>query len=249
MPGIAPTPYVFTSDTVRIISIDYSTFPTCSVNDGGTITSVSFTQLFNYVSQSDGDFFILDLSVNLEFIGYPNVRIYQHPENFMPLSALPSGYSYVNGVFTAPETSTGGTVDLNPIYTAINSAVDLIGGMISGKGDEIINHIPTFNTSSIQTSLETIKGYTDTLEGSLSTIETRLSSSPVLSSVSSSLNGDYYSFKDNDTVLCYPSDREYKVIKSYLSFATKSSLTILYDLVDSDGKKHTVPHEALSLKV
>lgn len=133
MPAVAPTPYVFTSDTVRIISIDYSTFPTCSVNDGGTITSVSFTQLFNYVSQSDGDFFILDLSVNLEFIGYPNVRIYQHPENYMPLSALPSGYNYVNGVFTAPETSTGGTVTLSSLNGNGGEYIDGVDVVVVGR--------------------------------------------------------------------------------------------------------------------
>lgn len=68
-------------------------------------------------------------------------------------------------------------------------------------------------------------------------------------SASSSLNGDYSSYFDNSSVLCYPNNREYKVSKSYLGFASGTTLTILYDLIDDNGKKHTAPHEALTLKV
>lgn len=107
MPAVAPTPFLFTSDTVRIITLDSSVFPTCTVNDGGTITTVQFSQLFNYVTQSDVDFFIEDLTVTFDIVGYSAIRFYQKPANYMPLSVLPTGYTYVNGVFTAPDTSSG----------------------------------------------------------------------------------------------------------------------------------------------
>lgn len=65
---------------------------------------------------------------------------------------------------------------------------------------------------------------------------------------SSSLNGNFNSFLDGASVLCYPNDREYNVVRSYLGFATGNTLTIIYDLIDSNNKNHTAPHDALKLK-
>lgn len=62
----------------------------------------------------------------------------------------------------------------------------------------------------------------------------------------SSLNGNYGSIPDGVVVVCYPSSRQYTVVSSKIVAYDKNSLTILYDL-DSDGLKHSAPHEFLSI--
>lgn len=273
MPAVAPTPFLFTSDTVRIITLDSSVFPTCTVNDGGTITTVQFSQLFNYVTQSDVDFFIEDLTVTFDIVGYSAIRFYQKPANYMPLSALPTGYTYVNGVFTAPDTSSGGTVDLNPIYTAINSAVDMIVGVVSSKGDsvvtdlqnyihssniplfqlgdQILNHVPTLDVTPIQTNLDLIKSYTDTLETDMAIVKTHVGDLPTLLGglAVNSLNGNGCEFKDGVQVNVTGRTGIFTVKNSTYFLLDDNTYTVLYELNSPNGGTVKVPETLCTLYV
>lgn len=65
---------------------------------------------------------------------------------------------------------------------------------------------------------------------------------PSASSVLPSLNGDYYSFNDGDSVLTFPKNRAYIVQRSYFTYSGEATQTIMYDLKDIDGKIISAPH-------
>ena len=125
--SVVVSDFIFTSDTTRQITIDSSTYPDCIVNDGGTVSTVPFSSLSLYIVNSDGDFYIFDLSVNLRFIGYPDLHVYPNDGSYVPLSALPDGFTYEGGVLTLPSSDSSSVPDsLNGNFGTFPDGTNLI---------------------------------------------------------------------------------------------------------------------------
>lgn len=73
-------------------------------------------------------------------------------------------------------------------------------------------------------------------------LQLSLPSTPFVPSSLPSLNGDYYSFNDGESVYTFPDNRNYKVSRSYLVYSGEASHILMYDLVDSDNKIISCPH-------
>lgn len=126
--------------------------------------------------------------------------------------------------------SSSGAVDFTQVITAIESAKA-----------EIMVTVPNIDLTPIESSLTTIKGYTDTLEIELSAIKSSL-----VDIVKDSLNGNGSEYSDGDQVNVNGRTLIYNVVRSYMGMVQDSSYTLFYDLVSSNGSKLTVPEALLT---
>jgi hypothetical protein len=217
--------FVFSNEYKRIeLCYSFGSY-TPTVHDGDSIYYPHLNDLSDYfiVDTENKTIFILDKSIIFSIFNNGNFTVYYGDSN----------------VLTSLNT-----------YGAIN--VFSPDHLCSGNGSSLYIHpLSYFGISSAPSDCDYSQYMPlSALPVGYSYVDGVFNAPNVSFSVSSSLNGDYGSFKDSLNVLCYPSIViNYIIQKSYFVAAGDGTLTIMYDLIDGVGNIHRAPHSFLTLVV
>lgn len=146
------------------------------------------------------------------------IQLFSQSNDSLVFEILP--YFFYNGI------------DFTFDYIGFFSAYPTVGYVINNSTSITLSSFPSqnFQIDNITFSdFESMKSYL-------------LGSSSNLGIKASSLNGDYYSFNDGESVYTFPDNRNYHVSRSYLVYSGEASHILMYDLVDSDNKIISCPH-------
>lgn len=243
--------YIFPTDAKRkVIRIDLASVSYEVGYEGVVDETIDSSFLTTFFSLVDGEITIIDDSV--DYVIYPsgvNVNIdgSVYPDSWIGSMSLNltgsqkffvvktssslvfhSVSQFVSDFGSVPTLTT--TFDLSPILTAITSAKT-----------EILNNVPSIDLTSIEASLTTIKGYTDTLESDLAIVKNGVSGV-----INNSLNGIGCEFKDGALVTLDGRDTIFTVKRSSFCLLDDSTYTAFYDLEYPTGETLSAPESLLT---